>query len=234
MEKTVQHDTLNISLNRDDYPYMPLREMVYSEVRKAIEDTRLVPGQTFTEENLTTQLGVSRTPVREALRKLESEGYITVYHGKYAEVTSINRADLVEEYELREILEGYAAKLAAKHGTAEDLAKVKYTLDRIQAIIDEGGTEFDRSTVQRIVKANLAFHLSVIDASRNGKLSEIMNSLWKTMRMLSTSTLKNREWAISSLEEHRKIYNAIKDRDTALSERLMKQHINNALSALPE
>lgn len=225
---------LNITLNRDDYPYMPLREMVYSEIRKAILDTKIVPGQKFTEENLTTQLGVSRTPVREALRKLESEGYITVYHGKYAEVTPIRRAELIEEYELREVLEGYAARLAAKNGTEEDLAKINYCLDKIQAIIDSAEPDFNGSTVRRIVRANYDFHLAIIDASRNGKLKELMKSLWKTMRMLSTTTLKNREWAQHSLEEHKKIYNAIRDHDTARSEKLMKQHISNALEELPD
>lgn len=213
---------------------MPLREMVYSEVKQAILDTKLKPGQNFTEENLTTQLGVSRTPVREALRKLESEGYISVHHGKYAEVTTIKRSELIEEYELREILEGFAARLAAKNGTAEDLAKICYSLDRISAIIDDASTDFDQKTVHKIVGANLDFHLSIIEASRNKKLAELMESLWKTTRMLSTTTLRSKEWVLHSLNEHRKIYAAIKSHDTSLSERLMKQHINNALSELPE
>lgn len=218
---------LRLTLNTEEFRYLPLREAVYAVIKRAILEGHLAPGHRFTEEKLAEQLGVSRTPLREALRRLENEGFISVYIGRYAEVATIQHEELVEEYALREVIEGYAAKLAARHYTRDDIQTMSF---HIQRMVDA----LEQDDMQAVVAANADFHMAIVEATKNRKIKEVMSALWKSMLMLSNSSLQNKNWANESIKQHYEILMAIEARDVELAGELAQEHIKRALRALSE
>ena len=150
--------------------YKPLREVVSETLRQAIKDGVLKPGERLMEIQLADELGVSRTPIREAIRKLELEGFVVMVPRRGTYVADISLKDIAQVFEIRSALEELAAGLAAERITPDELEYLERILVEINEYIDND--EFDK-----IVDADVRFHDVLYHASRNQRLVDILNNL---------------------------------------------------------
>lgn len=199
------------------------------ELRREILEGDLSPGASLGEVEVGKRLGVSRTPVREALVLLGSEGLVDISPNRSASVRAFTAADLHEMHSLRAILEGYAAARAAPRATPAQLDAMGGFVDAYAALVDGGAA-------RAIAEQNAAFHAAIIDAADSERLQALIQqvtALPLIYRSYSHYSQENRE---SALQDHRKILEALRDRDAERAESLMKAHIlwarNVALSNL--
>ena len=157
-------------LNLDEYK--PLRDVVFENLREAIVEGGLKPGQRLMEVQLAEQLGVSRTPVREAIRKLELEGLVVMIPRKGAYVANMSLKDVIDVLEIRASLEGLAASLAAERITDEDIKK-------LENIVEEFKNSINELDVEALLRKDVEFHECICKATNNKKLHQLMNSLWE-------------------------------------------------------
>src|SRR5690554_615153 len=150
--------------------YKPLRELVFETVRKAIIAGELPPGERIMETQLAEELGVSRTPVREAIRKLELEGLVAMLPRKGAYVSGVSMKDIIEVFEIRSALEGLAASLAAERITDDELEELERQLVKTGELIDTADLE-------KMVETDSGFHQMLYKFSRNERLAQIINNL---------------------------------------------------------
>ncbi|MDR5703960.1 MAG: GntR family transcriptional regulator, partial [Armatimonadota bacterium] len=148
---------------------IPLADQVYRALKEAIVQGRFRPGDRLVEAEVANMLGVSRTPVREAFRRLQQEGFITV-EARGARVSKLTKRDILEIYACRRVLEGLAANLAARNRTEEDLKAMADALDRAEQAIAAG-------LLDEAVRWNIAFHDHLIRAGGNLHLMRLMDSL---------------------------------------------------------
>ena len=149
-------------------PFMPMRDMIYQYLRELIITRQLEPGSRLVEEDLGEKLHASRTPIREALRKLELEGLIKQHKGRGLEVGEISLEVAMDLYALCTMLDGYAARLVATTATEEELSELHSLLDEMEFCIDRN--EKDR---ERIL--HRSFHLAIYRASKNTRLSKLLS-----------------------------------------------------------
>lgn len=204
----------------------PLADQVYRALKEAIVQGRLRPGDRLVEAEVASMLGVSRTPVREAFRRLQQEGFITV-EARGAKVSKLTKRDILEIYACRRVLEGLAASLAARNRTEEDLRAMAEALDRAEQAIAGG-------LLDEAVRWNIAFHDHLIRASGNIHLMRLMDSLRTYAIQYRTVALHLRPRPLSVVEEHRQIYEAIAQGDAPWAEDLMKMHIANDMRTVEE
>jgi DNA-binding GntR family transcriptional regulator len=179
------------------------------------------------EIQLAEELGVSRTPVREAIRKLELEGLVVMVPRKGAYVGDISSRDIVEVFEVRGALESLAAGLAAERITVEELENLERILVRIADCVEH-------KDLKELIEADAEFHDELYKASRNRKLAQIiLNSREQIQRFRSTS-LATPGRMKDALDEHKKIVEAISQRNVALAQKLALEHIENAEDRLME
>jgi len=207
--------------------YKPLRELVFEALSEAIVKGVLRPGERMMEIQLAEEMGVSRTPVREAIRKLELEGLVAMVPRKGAYVASLSMKDIIEVFEIRGALEGLAAELAAERITDDELEELERYLVRITESI-----ETDDLTL--MVEVDTGFHSQLYRASRNGRLSQIISNLREQIQRFRKASLSQPGRMRAALEEHKKIVEAISSRDSALARRLAEEHIENAEHSLME
>lgn len=207
--------------------YKPLRELVFEALREAILKGVLKPGERLMEIQLAEEMGVSRTPVREAIRKLELEGLVAMVPRKGAYVASLSMKDIIEVFEIRGALEGLAAELAAERITDEELEELERYLVRITESIEAGDLAL-------VVAIDTDFHSQLYKASRNERLAQIINNLREQIQRFRTTSLSLPGRMQAALEEHKKIVEAISARDGALARRLAEEHIENAENSLME
>ncbi len=150
--------------------HQTLREKILETIREAILKGDLKPGEKVAEPELAERFGISRTPIREAFRQLESEGYLTVIPRKGAVVAALSERDVQEFYAIKSILEGYAAELAAKNLTDKDLAKLESINERLKEIAQEGD-------VKAFYRVHNEFHDTFLKAADNSKLYELIHQL---------------------------------------------------------
>jgi DNA-binding GntR family transcriptional regulator len=216
-----------IPINLDTY--RPLRDVVFETLRDAIIQGKLKPGERLMEIQLAEEMGVSRTPVREAMRKLELEGLIVMVPRKGAYVAGISVKDIVDIFEVRAALESLAAGLAAERITEEELEE----LERALVQISEAGSNIDA-----VVRTDTGFHEIIYRASRNQRLLQIITNLQEHIQRFRTTSLSRPGRTKTAIEEHRQIVEAISERNVELAQALAREHIENAeqslLSALRE
>lgn len=204
--------------------YKPLREIVFDTLREAIINQILKPGERLMEVQLAEELGVSRTPVREAIRKLELEGLVIMVPRKGAYVSGISLKDITEVFEIRIALETLAAGLAARRITEEELEEMERQLVR-------ESEETEVSNLRSIVEIDTDFHDLLYKASRNQKLIEIISNLREQLHRFRSASLARPGRGKTALEEHKKIVEALAARDVELVEKLAKIHIERAEQA---
>lgn len=211
--------------------YKPLREIVFETLREAIIQGRLGPGERLMEVQLADEMGVSRTPVREAIRKLELEGFVVMIPRKGAYVASYSVKDIVDVFEVRAALEGLAAGLAAERVTPEELEEMERAVLQIYEV--SHGNDLDI-----LVAKDTDFHDLIYKASRNQRLVQIVTHLKEQIQRFRTTSLAVPGRSKDAVEEHRSIVEAISDRNVELASNLAREHIENAeqllLSAMGE
>ena len=198
--------------------YQPLRDLVFSAMREAILNGQLKPGERLMEVQLAEEMGVSRPPVREAIRKLELEGLVVMVPRKGAYVAGLTLKDVAEVFEIRSSLEGLAAALAAERITDSEVN----SLDKILDAISIAGEKED---IKAIIKKDVEFHQVLFSASRNDRLAQIINNLKEQIDRFRTQSFSNPVRLKSVLSEHKNILDAIKQGDAENAERLAKEHI---------
>jgi len=207
--------------------YKPLREMVFESLREAIIHGRLRPGERLMEIHLAEEMGVSRTPVREAIRKLELEGFVVMVPRKGAYVAGISVKDIVDVFEVRAALEGLAAGLAAARITEEEMEELERTLVRINVNSEE-------DDINSIVEGDSSFHELIYKASRNQRLVQIITRLKEQIHRFRMTSLSQPGRTKNALGEHKTIVEAISDRNVKLAQTLASEHVENAEQSLLE
>ncbi|WP_422120689.1 GntR family transcriptional regulator [Koleobacter methoxysyntrophicus] len=204
--------------------YKPLREVVFEALREAIITGDLKPGERLMELQLAEEMGVSRTPVREAIRKLELEGLVVMVPRKGAYVAGLSLKDAAEVFEIRGSLEGLAASLAAERITEEEMEELERLLVQTKECIK-------KKDVETLVEKDLEFHDIIYNASRNSKLISILYNLREQFhRFRITSLTGNPERLKDIFEEHERIVEAICSRNSELAKELIQEHIENVES----
>ncbi len=205
--------------------YLPLRDVVFNTLRQAILRGELKPGERLMEIQLANKLGVSRTPIREAIRKLELEGLVLMVPRKGAEVADIKEKNLRDVLEVRGALEELAVRLACDKiadAQIEDLKKAamdfKVTL--------EGGD------VTKIAEADVKFHDVIYEATDNKRLIQLLNNLREQMYRYRVEYLKNESVYPKLLKEHEEIIQKIEHREKQAAVDMVCQHIENQVAAV--
>ena len=206
-------------LNLDEYK--PLRDVVFENLREAIVEGKLKPGQRLMEVQLAEQLGVSRTPVREAIRKLELEGLVVMIPRKGAYVANMSLKDIIDVLEIRASLEGLAASLASERITGDDIKT-------LESIIEEFENNIDESNVEALLKKDVEFHECIFKATNNKKLHQLINSLWEQVYRFRVTYISDYESTVNIVGEHKMILDAIKKGDNELAKKYAMEHIQKA------
>lgn len=201
--------------------YKPLRDVVFEYLRRAILEGRLEPGKRLMEIKLAKQLGVSRTPIREAIRKLELEGLVIMEPRKGAYVADISMKDIVDVLELRSGLESLAAYLAADRMSDSDLKKLKNISRALEECIA-------KSDVNGILEKDVEFHECIFNSTKNDRLILMMNTLWEQVFRFRVIYASDYEASKNIQSEHREIMDAIASRDREMAAKLAKKHIDVA------
>ncbi len=207
--------------------YKPLREIVFETMREAIIKGQLKPAERLMEVQLAEEMGVSRTPVREAIRKLELEGFVVMVPRKGAYVAGISTRDITEVFEIRAALESVASGLAAERITEEELEE----LERLLVIVAECTKTGD---VDKVIRVDTDFHDCLYKASRNNRLVQIISNLREQIQRARKISLASPGRLKDTLKEHKKIVEAISERNVQLAHDLALEHIENAENSMLE
>lgn len=201
--------------------YKPLREIVFETLRESIIQGRLKPGERLMEIQLAEEMGVSRTPVREAIRKLELEGFVVMVPRKGAYVATISVKDIVDIFEIRASLEALAAGLAAERATAEELEEME------RAVLHNYEVS-NSNSLDSVVERDTSFHDLIYKASRNQRLVGIVTHLKEQIQRFRTTSLAQPGRIKNAVHEHKSIIEAISDRNVELASNIAREHIETA------
>ncbi len=193
-------------------------------IRQAILDGRLEPGSRLKEEELARELGISRTPVREALLMLQAEGLIETTPNRGAVVRTHDAADLIDLYQLRALLEGYAARQAATRVTSEEIELLRESCDRFDRIAGDD--------IRELVRENLWFHSAIHTASGSARLSSMVRRVVELPLVYKSYVWYSPDQKRISAHFHRQITNALSVRDADRAELVMREHIFEARDLL--
>lgn len=188
-------------------------------------DGRVHPGQRLKEEELAQQLGISRTPVREALLVLQTEGLLEATPNRGAAVRSYDRADLEEMYELRALLESRAARRAASHVTGEQLEALETSCERFSALV--GGED-----LKALVAENAVFHDTILEASGSGRLAGMVRQVVARPLVYQSYVWYSADEVAASYRSHVELADALGAGDGDRAERVMQEHVFDARDVL--
>ncbi len=197
--------------------HLTLRERILETIRDAIISGALKPGEKVAEPELAERFGISRTPIREAFRQLESEGYLTVIPRKGAVVVSFTQRDVEEFYAIKSILEGYAARKACEKLTDRELVKLEAINEKLRTLAEDGD-------IKHFFKVHNDFHDLFIKAADNSKLTDLITSLVGKFQRLRVASLSLPGRMRVSVDEHEKIIGAFRTRDAEKAEKLVRKN----------
>lgn len=195
-----------------------LGQDVFENLRHAILRGDIPPGSRLVENRLAETMGISRTPIREAMHKLEREGLLKKLPNSGFTVTGLTRQDIEETFGIRSVLESYAARLAAVNHEEGELAGLEEKIEEYQACLDQGRME-------DLPEINTQFHDILYALSRSPKLIKMVNDLRDQIYRFRKIILKAEARAKASNDDHRKMLKAMRKRDAERVERLVKEHI---------
>jgi DNA-binding GntR family transcriptional regulator len=207
---------LKVNLN----DYKPLREVIFNTLREAIIVGELKPGERLMEIQLAEKMGVSRTPVREAIRKLELEGLVEMLPRKGAHVADLSAKDIMDVLEVRSTLDGLASSLSASRITDDEIKELKHVLTQFESCIE-------KNNIHGSIKKDVEFHDIIYRSSRNEKLIQISNNLREQVQRYRIIYLKDYGSSKDIVKEHTEIYEAIKGRDPEAARNHAVKHIIN-------
>ena len=207
--------------------YLPLRDVVFNTLRKAILRGELKPGERLMEIQLANKLGVSRTPIREAIRKLELEGLVLMIPRKGAEVAQITEKNMQDVLEVRKALEELSVQLACERITPEQVEEMKMAAEDFRKVLKSGD-------VTKIAEADVKFHDIIFAATNNQRLITLLINLREQMYRFRVEYLKQKECYPQLLEEHDKLIALISGGEVEEACELMGCHIDNQASTVSD
>ncbi len=202
--------------------HLPLRHVVLEEIRRRIIAGMYSPGERVFEDQVAADLEVSRNPVREALQALAGEGFIELEPRRGARIAVVSQTRAGELFEVREVLEGLVASLAAVRRTDAEVAAMR-------AVVDEGRDTAARGVLSALPALNTRFHTLLATTARNAMLAGTIEHLRHLIEWIYSQRIAQR--APRSWEEHSKIVDAIAGGDPRTAERVARAHIANAREA---
>lgn len=197
--------------------HLTLREIILENIRDAIVSGRLKGGSRVSEPELATRYGISRTPIREAFRQLESEGYLTVIPRRGAVVSEYSPKDVEEFYAIKSVMEGYAARQACERLSEKELG-------RLQTINNKLSELARVKDIKHFFKVHSDFHELFIKAADNEKLHELIAGLVTKFQRLRFTSLSLPGRMEVSVQEHEKIIDAFRKKDADLAEALVRKN----------
>ncbi|HOB19261.1 MAG TPA: GntR family transcriptional regulator [Candidatus Atribacteria bacterium] len=206
---------------------LSLRQQVFNYILEAVLSGRFKPGEPLTELKLAEELGVSRTPVREALRQLEYEGLASSIPNKGVIVNGISETDIEEIYAIRALVEGLAVKWAAERITDKQRSDLEETFELMSFYTR-------KKDYQQLGKYDARFHNLLFDSCQSKVLRHILRMLMRYVEHARIGSFRVSERAEQALEEHRAILEAVLEGSADKARDLMTMHINNALVDLME
>jgi len=210
--------TDNLTLNMD--AYLPLRDVVFNTLREAILKGELKPGERLMELQLAAKLGVSRTPIREAIRMLEQEGLAVTIPRRGAEVARMTEKDMQDVLQVREALDELAASIACECITNEELDDLKQAMEGFEQAVRT-------KDIKRIADTDMVFHDIIYQATRNPKLVNILNNLREQMYRYRVEYLKDERNYPVLLKEHQEILQGFQEKNKDLVTDSMRRHVEN-------
>ena len=206
-----------------------LQERIYRELRKALLDDALPSGERVYEADVAQRMGVSRVPVREAVRRLQQDGLLEVRARGGVYVATISPEEVDDVYRLRAAVEGVAASLAAERASDAELAQIGAVIDRLAGAKPRSKAR-SLSTVDPKTAVRLAdeFHRAIYSASHCDRVHQLLEPLYAQLMRFRKQTLSLPHRAKEAEEGHLQIYEALKSRDSDKAERVMREHIESA------
>lgn len=216
---------METNFNVDMNEYLPLRDVVFKTLRQAILRGELKPGERLMEIKLANKLGVSRTPIREAIRKLELEGLVLMVPRKGAEVADITEKSLRDVLEVRRALEELSVQLACDRITEEEIQDLEEAAKEFVKILKS-------DDITEIAEADVRFHDVIYRATDNQKLIQLLNNMGEQMYRYRVEYLKGPEVHKKLIEEHEEIICHIKKHEKEQAVKIVCQHIDNQVAAV--
>ncbi len=214
---------MDLEMHMDEY--LPLRDVVFNTLRKAILKGDLKPGERLMEIALAEKLGVSRTPIREAIRKLELEGLVVMAPRKGAKVASITERDLNDVLEVRKGMEELAIRLACERITPEQLDELDKVEKKFLNLIDS-------ENLTELAEVDVEFHDIIYAATNNKRLIQLLNNLREQMYRYRIEYLKDSAVRRKLAKEHKSICEALRTHDKESALRYVYVHIDNQQKAI--
>lgn len=213
----------NFKVNMNEY--LPLRDVVFNTLRQAILRGELKPGERLMEIQLANKLGVSRTPIREAIRKLELEGLVLMIPRKWAEVAEITEKSLRDVLEVRRALEELSVQLACEKITKEEIRELERVAKEFQQVVKS-------SDITEIAEVDVRFHDIIYTATDNQKLIQLLNNLREQMYRYRVEYLKRDGVFPQLIAEHEAIIRHIENNEKEKATEVMCRHIDNQVEAV--
>ena len=217
----MKEPNFGVSMNE----YLPLRDVVFNTLRQAILRGELKPGERLMEIQLANKLGVNRTPIREAIRKLELEGLVLMIPRKGAEVAEITEKSLRDVLEVRRALEELAVELVCEKITEEQIQDLKDAAEEFKESLESGD-------ITRIAEADVKFHDVIYMATDNQKLIQLLNNLREQMYRYRVEYLKRSDFHQQLIDEHEEIIETIESGQKDRAVQVVCQHVDNQVEAV--
>lgn len=203
--------------------YSTLSDIVYNWIRDAILNSEFKPGERLSQETITQRLQVSRTPVRDAFKRLQTEGLLEIRPNSGAIVTRLSAEKLVEIYELRTLLEGPAARYACQNITDKDIDHLA-EINQHMILHREDPNEF--------IKGNRAFHTALYGYSNRDYLVNYIFQLWDLIEPYRLMYVSKKGKVEGSIQEHLEVISALTQRNASETERVIVEHLNKVVTTL--
>lgn len=216
-------DDLKLNMNA----YLPLRDVVFNTLREAILRGDLKPGERLMELQLASKLGVSRTPIREAIRMLEQEGLAVTMPRKGAEVAKMTLKGMEDVLEIRGALDELASQLACERISQEQLELLETRKEEFEASLKTGD-------VKLIAEADVKFHDVIYDATGNPRLVSLLNNLREQIYRYRVEYIKDANNHPVLIKEHEAIYNSLLNRNKEGAMLSIREHVENQATAVKE
>jgi DNA-binding GntR family transcriptional regulator len=201
-------------------------DLAYGKIRAGILDGQLAPGSRLKEKELVEFCGVSRTPVRDALRRLAAEDFVSIQPNQGAQVRSWNKEDLDDLFALRALLEGYAARRAAKRITQEGLDRLEMVIGQMTEILAADLPQEEK--ISEFLRLNRAVHEPIWEASGSKRLISVLSNLVEQALVVHTVRYFTMDRIATSHRHHEDLLRALKAGDESWAESIMTNHIHAA------
>lgn len=213
------------SPSRVERRFRSLTRLLTEELKTAIITGKLAPGERLSEEKLTSSLNVGRVPLREALRRLEAEGYVTFLSNQEMAVSKPSMEDLQEYYTIASVLEGLAARLAVERAQPEELSRLR----ELHQLLREA---YQKRDLSRYYEANSNFHHFIAEIARNERLYRLIEQMRQEIQKTRILSFHLPQRLDYSMREHDQILDAFLKKNPELAEATMVKHLQNQMEAL--